>query len=100
MKEHVVESRNERKSSLSDLELIQALHTIENDHVDQSLSLQNDVKPVLATLQTLNDKIEKLDKTIQTLNNAEVIERLSALELKVDELMSKSKSENQNSFQE
>jgi hypothetical protein len=58
------------------------------------------VKPVLATLQTLNDKIEKLDKTIQTLNNAEVIERLSALELKVDELMSKSKSENQNSFQE
>ena len=58
------------------------------------------MKPVLATLQTLNDKIEKLDKTIQTLNNAEVIERLSALELKVDELMSKSKSENQNSFQE
>jgi hypothetical protein len=58
------------------------------------------VKPVLATLQTMNDKIEKLDKTIQTLNNAEVIERLSALELKVDELMSKSKSENQNSFQE
>jgi hypothetical protein len=58
------------------------------------------VKPVLATLQTLNDKIEKLDKTIQTLNNAEVIERLSALELKVDELMSKSKSENQISFQE
>jgi hypothetical protein len=48
----------------------------------------------------MNDKIEKLDKTIQTLNNAEVIERLSALELKVDELMSKSKSENQNSFQE
>ena len=58
------------------------------------------MKPVLATLQTMNDKIEKLDKTIQTLNNAEVIERLSALELKVDELMSKSKSENQNSFQE
>ena len=58
------------------------------------------MKPVLATLQTLNDKIEKLDKTIQTLNNAEVIERLSALELKVDELMSKSKSENQISFQE
>jgi len=100
MKEHVVESKNERKSSLSDLELIQALHTIENDHVDQSLSLQNDVKSVLTTLQTLNDKIEKLDKTIQTLNNAEVIERLSALELKVDELMSKSKSENQNSVQE
>jgi hypothetical protein len=46
-------------------------------------------KSVLTTLQTLNDKIEKLDKTIQTLNNAEVIERLSALELKVDELMSK-----------
>ena len=37
MKEHAVESRNERKSSLSDLELIQALHTIENNHVDQSL---------------------------------------------------------------
>ena len=34
MKKHAVESRNERKS---DLELIQALHTIENDHVDQSL---------------------------------------------------------------
>ena len=58
------------------------------------------MKPVLTTLQTLNDKIEKLDKTIQALNNAEVIERLSALELKVDELMSKSKSENQNSVQE
>ena len=58
------------------------------------------MKSVLTTLQTLNDKIEKLDKTIQTLNNAEVIERLSALELKVDELMSKSKSENQISVQE
>ena len=58
------------------------------------------MKPVLTTLQTLKDKIEKLDKTIQTLNNAEVIERLSALELKVDELMSKSKSENQISVQE
>ena len=58
------------------------------------------MKSVLTTLQTLNDKIEKLDKTIQALNNAEVIERLSALELKVDELMSKSKSENQISVQE
>lgn len=100
MKQHVVESTNEHKSTLSDLELIQALHTIENDHVDQLLSLQNDVRSVVCTLQTLNDKIEKLEKTIQTLNTADVIERQSALELKVDDLMSKSKSENQNSVQE
>ena len=81
------------KDSLLDEDIIQALHTIENDHIDQSITLQNDIKSVLSTLQTLTEKVEVIEYRVQTVCNSGIDKRLKTLEEKVDVLISQRSSE-------
>ena len=76
------------KDSLQDDDILHALHTIESDHIDQSIALQNDIKSVVSTLQILTEKVEAMDSRLQTAGNSGIDKRLKTLEEKVDTLIS------------
>ena len=74
-------------------DLIQAVHSIENSFIDQSVTLQNDLKlnqettnQVLKLVHELNSKIEKLENKEN--NNKILEERIERLEQKVDQILS------------
>lgn len=83
---------NDSNCSIADNDIVEALHEIENNHIEQTLSLKNDVQSVeiannfiVETLQKLcnkldniEDKIEKSSK-IENLSNIEMTKRLGKL---------------------
>ena len=96
---------NNSTCSVSDDDILHALHNIETHNIDQSLSVQNGLKSVqtssdqiLDILQTMNSKIEKIEKTLVSPQVPELDKRLKRLEEKVDFIYSKSNTENNEEF--
>jgi hypothetical protein len=87
---------NDSNCSIADNDIVEALHAIENNHIEQTLSLKNDVQSVeiannfiVETLQKLCNKLDNLEDKIENLSNIEMTKRLGKLEEKVDNLIEK-----------
>ncbi|CAG2247065.1 unnamed protein product [Mytilus edulis] len=87
---------NEKQGTLCDDDILQAIHSIETDHIDQSITLQSDVKSIqivanemLKTLQCLCTKVEALEKKVYQDYNNVVDQRLKKIEEQIS-------TENQN----
>lgn len=84
---------NESNSSIPDEDILEAIHSIENDHIENSLALKNDFQSVqsvcsqiLQLTQKLNLRMETIEQKVDKLheNENKIIEKLNDLEEKVN----------------
>ncbi|CAC5394333.1 unnamed protein product [Mytilus coruscus] len=88
----IEQGMNESNCSLPDKDIIEVLHTIESDHISQTVSLQNDVQSVqignnqiLEITKQFETKLETLEKRVFESSNGKIQERINKLEVKVDQ---------------
>lgn len=74
-------------------DFLQAIHTIETDHIEQSTVLRKDLEnftsQILDAMQTLTSRVEKLENKVENSYNNEVEKRLSKIEQNVSEINAK-----------
>lgn len=72
---------NDSNCSIADNDIVEALHVIENNHIEQTLSLKNDVQSVEIAnnfiVETLQKLCIKLDNPEDEIEKSSKIENLS-----------------------